>query len=151
MQMQLRADFSLVTGKRLGWPGKGDRRTNKQTFQQGSTTCRVAVWWLVSIFSGNCSCHWQSPGPHVHAHAIGVVSSSSANYLPLIRSTEQGLRDRREYGEYAMRTHGLRERAARDLSFRRSLGHCLHLHSPGTGWHVFDMQLETDQVNIIYS
>jgi len=89
--MQLRADFSLVTGKRLGWPGKGDRRTNKQTFQQGSTTCRVAVWWLVSIFSGNCSCHWQSPGPHVHAHAIGVVSSSSANYLPLIRSTSKGL------------------------------------------------------------
>ncbi|XP_026833075.1 uncharacterized protein LOC113563914 [Drosophila erecta] len=89
--------LSLVFPWRLEgwWPGQADKRTDKQTFQQGSTTCRVAVavavWW----------------------------------------STEHQNSDL-----------ALWERAARDLFFRRSLGHCLHLHSPDLGWRVLHMQLE---------
>lgn len=98
--MQLGAKTLLPTGRQ------------KQTFQQGSTTCSRGgcyPWWWVSIFSGNCSasgsgsasCHAMSP------HAIGVVSSSSANYLPLIRSTIYSGIGNKEYGirsiEYNLR------------------------------------------------
>jgi len=61
-------DFSLATGKRLGWPGKGDRQTNKHSRKDRQPAGWLCGGWYrflvaIAVATGNRQVPMSMPMP----------------------------------------------------------------------------------------